>query len=240
MMIRCLDWTGGRILAETVALLESNAGSWALGVDGATAEYVVDDGEPFRFERDGMTVTSTTTRGGIRLDLAYLAAFELVPSGRPDARRALILASRRGAHDACHTVTALGPDRDALVDDARDHLLVDLGVGSTAARFCVRTDDPALLAALDDTEGDPWTDLVDRHGAALLAGAPHRVVETAIGRAEVYTPIPAPGGRSPDGPHTHLLADSLALGGEPDAKHELTAGWVPGATWYPDPPTTGH
>ena len=48
------------------------------------------------------------------------------------------------------------------------------------------------------------------HPVRTLMGAmprlsPHRVFACHFARAEVYQPVPAPGGVSPAGPHTHVL-----------------------------------
>ena len=42
--------------------------------------------------------------------------------------------------------------------------------------------------------------------------SPHRVFCCRMGRVEVYQPIPAPDGKSPEGPHTHVLPRLLAHG----------------------------
>ena len=39
----------------------------------------------------------------------------------------------------------------------------------------------------------------------ILAANPHRVFISRLGRIEVYQPIPPPSGKSPEGPHTHVL-----------------------------------
>ncbi len=41
--------------------------------------------------------------------------------------------------------------------------------------------------------------------AMILAANPHRVFLSRLGRIEVYQPIPPPSGKSPQGPHTHVL-----------------------------------
>ena len=70
----------------------------------------------------------------------------------------------------------------------------------------------------------------------LLAANPHRVFVSRIGRAEVFQPIPPPGGRSPDGPHTHVLPKLLAHGRTHAATELLPDGWIPCAHLYPAHP----
>jgi hypothetical protein len=60
-----------------------------------------------------------------------------------------------------------------------------------------------------------------------------RVVETALGRAEISAPIPPPGGQSPTGPHTHLLPDHLATGRATPVGLDVPRAYLPGVLWYP-------
>ena len=46
----------------------------------------------------------------------------------------------------------------------------------------------------------------------ILAANPHRVFISRLGRIEVYQPIPPPSGKSPEGPHTHVLPKLLKSG----------------------------
>jgi hypothetical protein len=88
-------------------------------------------------------------------------------------------------------------DDVALRTEDRDGWLIDLGVGHACVNFCIRTRDLTLVARLQAVEGSTWRDALDRAGAAMVERSPHRVVTTPLGRAEVYSPIPPPGGRVP-------------------------------------------
>jgi hypothetical protein len=70
----------------------------------------------------------------------------------------------------------------------------------------------------------------------ILAANPHRVFISRLGRAEVFQPIPPPGGRSPDGPHTHVLPKLLAHARTHAATEPLPEGWIPCAHLYPAHP----
>jgi hypothetical protein len=59
---------------------------------------------------------------------------------------------------------------------------------------------------------------------------------TRVGRIEVYQPIPDPHGRSPQGPHTHVLPKLLAHGRTHSANEQIPDGWVPCAHLYPAHP----
>lgn len=56
-----------------------------------------------------------------------------------------------------------------------------------------------------------WLDPGHR-AAAIARASPTRILVSGVARLEVHQPIPPPGGRSPDGLHTHLLPGHLAQG----------------------------
>ena len=64
-----------------------------------------------------------------------------------------------------------------------------------AAGFCIRTADPDLTRGLDDLIGRGWPDLLAEFGGRILHASPTRVTRSPIGRIEVFTPIPLPGGQ---------------------------------------------
>ena len=70
----------------------------------------------------------------------------------------------------------------------------------------------------------------------ILRHSPHRVFVTRAGRAEVYQAIPAPGGKAPEGPHTHVLPKLLAHGRTHAATEPIPKGWVSCAHLYPAHP----
>jgi hypothetical protein len=101
---------------------------------------------------------------------------------------------------------------------------------------CIRVSDPDVVAALRNHTGmsvfAPENDVM----RVILTTNPHRVFVSRIGRAEVFQPIPPPGGRSPDGPHTHVLPKLLAQGRTHAATEPLPDGWIPCAHLYPAHP----
>jgi hypothetical protein len=130
-------------------------------------------------------------------------------------------------------LTALGPDRDAIRSHEREQWLFDLGLGTLAAGFCVRTSEPELTRELEACSGQGWAALLARLGGAIVRVSPSRVIMSPIGRVEVLTPIPLPNGRSPDGPHTHFLPIHLAVGREMPPGLELPESLVPCGIFYP-------
>ena len=132
-------------------------------------------------------------------------------------------------------VTELGPDIDAVRLENRDATLFDLGLGGAQAEICVRSRDPETIALLRSACGQPLL----TQGTVLRqlpARSPHRVFRSRLGRIEVYQPIPPPGGRSPDGPHTHVLPRLLANELDNAATVPVPSGWLAGMTLYPAHP----
>lgn len=106
----------------------------------------------------------------------------------------------------------IGYDSQALRAKDVHSVLFDLGVGVGHTTMCIRTCDAEILAMARELEGE---DVLGAGGAELLkvlrAKSPVRVMISPMGRIEVYSPIPVEGGRSPSGPHTHLLSALAAL-----------------------------
>ena len=70
----------------------------------------------------------------------------------------------------------------------------------------------------------------------ILATNPHRVFLSRLGRIEVFQPIPPPDGKSPDGPHTHVLPGLLRHRRTHAATEPIPDGLVPCAHVYPAHP----
>ncbi len=70
----------------------------------------------------------------------------------------------------------------------------------------------------------------------ILAAGPHRVFASRLGRVEVFAPIPPADGRSPDGPHTHVLPKLLRHRRTHAATEPIPNGFVPCAHLYPAHP----
>ncbi|MCE3553422.1 hypothetical protein LWC33_18415 [Pseudonocardia sp. RS11V-5] len=218
-------------------LLGDPATGWSMGPPGAIAEFARDPDEA----GDGDAGSVVTGRGGIRLDpppSALPVAYE-TPAG-PELHWtqavAFCLPEGEVRRAGRTTVTELGPDADALRAADRGAVLVDLGLGTPTVDACVRTADPELLALVGAHAGRSLFD--GPLAAELVARSPHRVFLTAVGRVEVYAPIPAPGGRSPLGPHTHLLPHLIGRGPGPTVP--LPAGHVAVAHAYPAHPAADH
>ena len=112
-------------------------------------------------------------------------------------------------------LTELDVDREALQPEHRGSILFDLGLGALQSDLCVRIDDHNLVAQLRSHCGRSVFDPANPAMGLLLETNPHRVFISRIGRIEVYQPIPPPSGKSPDGPHTHVLPKSAERAAEP-------------------------
>jgi uncharacterized protein DUF6925 len=214
--------------------------SWSCGRFGAIAEFHRDADEPVEISTDP-GISAATSRGAIRV--------ELLPALRPVAYETiskcieswgqgvvLCLPKELALMSGRTAVTELGPDADAVRPQDRDAVLFDLGLGGAQAEICVRSNDTETIALLRSACGRPFfsqdTALLQR----LLRLSPHRVFRCRMGRVEVYQAIPAADGKSPDGPHTHVLPRLLAN----DLTHAATVpvpkGWLAGMTLYPAHP----
>jgi hypothetical protein len=213
--------------------------SWACGRFGAIAEFHRDPAEPAEIAT-GPAVEASTSRGAIRL--------EVLPELRPVAYEtisscieswgqgvALCLPRDRAAMSGRAVVTELGPDRDSVRPQDRDAVLFDLGLGGEQADICVRSADPEAIDLLRAACGRP----VLQNGALmhrLPNLSPHRVFCCRMGRVEVYQPIPVPDGKSPEGPHTHVLPRLLAHGRLNAATVPVPEGWLAGMSLFPAHP----
>lgn len=172
---------------------------WSVGTYGAIAEFQYDAGEPgLRLDLDAMTVQ--TERGA----LAIVSLEGVQPFGLTDAtgrlREIAFCSARRGAQRAI--VTELGP------------LTFDVGVAAPHVDMLVRlrADDTHTAAALRVGIGSPLLAPGNPAGPAIAHASPTRILVSPVARIEVHQPIPPPGGRAPEGPHTHLLPKLLAEG----------------------------
>src|ERR1700744_5560735 len=212
---------------------------FSIGTLGAIAEFTRDASEPASFVQGRDQVSVVTARGGIRLipdpELRPIAS-ESPTTEAWNHRIALCLPQSHCVMNRRTELTELGPDAAALRDEDRDGVLFDLGLNALQVDVCIRSADAQVVAALRDRAGKPIFEPGNDVMRVILTANPHRVFISRIGRAEVFQPIPPPGGQSPDGPHTHLLPKLLAHGRTHAATEPMPDGWVPCAHIYPAHP----
>lgn len=208
--------------------------SWSIGGFGAVAE----------FHHTGASMTSRLTSrsrlGAIRVSRARevkLIAYEML-SGIPESwhHGVLVCVPKARAFEPGSALSELGVDADALQEDHRCGILFDLGAGSAAFRFCVRLFEPAQIAFARRFLGkrvvDGHCDLFQR----LLLWSPHRVVISPIARIEVYQAIASRDGKTPLGPHTHLIPHLLRPALARSSYMPVPRDYVIGLTAYPAHP----
>lgn len=217
----------------TPGLGTSSKGTWALGVVGAVGEFLRGPGEAVEIRRTETAIEALTPRAALRLSLPEDVRALSVETGTSAKPIVLAVKAETPPLPTATRPTTLGPDGAALRPERRGERLFDLGLGRGAARFCVRTGDAAMLAALEAAEDTEWPAWLGSLGPALMRASPARVIETPLGRVEIDTPIPAAGGVSPNGPHTHLLPEYLALGLDAPAELRIPESYRVGAIFYP-------
>jgi len=212
---------------------------WSLGTFGAIAEFARDPDEPVTLKCRAKVLMAVTERGGIRIAPSArmrLFAFETTTRESWSPRVAVCLPQDRCAMNRRGVLTELGADRDALRQQDRAGILFDLGIGALQVDACVRVSDLQVAAQLRTYCGQPTFAPGNPAIGLLLAHSPHRVFVSRIGRIEVYQPIPPAGGKSPDGPHTHVLLDLLRHRRTHAATEPIPDGLVPCAHFYPAHP----
>lgn len=212
---------------------------WNLGTFGAIAEFLRDPDEPVDLGDGPNRLFSVTNRGGIGFDdlsqVRLLASETAVGQGWSH-RIALCLPEAACAMNRRSVLTELGPDEAALRSQDRAGILFDMGLGTLQVDICIRSGDPTLIATLRSVAGRSLFEAGNPAMAAIVAAGPHRVFIARPGRCEVYQPIPPADGRSPEGPHTHVLPQLLRKGRTHAATEPVPDGWVPFAHLVPAHP----
>ncbi len=172
---------------------------WSVGTYGAIGEFQYDaDEKDVEIDLDALSVR--TARGALAiLSLADVQPFALVDE-RGRTREIAFCSPHLGAQRT--TITAL------------DDRTFDVGVGAPHVDMLVRVeaDDAETRSSLHAAVGQSLFSPAHQTGAAIARASPTRILQSAVARLEVHQPIPPPGGRSPKGPHTHLLPTLLQTG----------------------------
>ena len=218
--------------------LDDPHAAWSLGSFGALAEFMRDADEHVLELTDGR-LGAYTSRGAVAL--AFLpglrpVAYETAIGAGWNHAVALCLPDHTCAMSRRDTVTELGPDKDAVREEDREAILFDLGLDLLAVDACVRSSDPEVIETLRSGVGKPLFDHANPIGPRLVAISPNRVFVSRIGRIEVFSAIPPADGRSPEGPHTHVMPKLLRSGRTHAATTPIPEGYVPMAAIHPAHP----
>jgi hypothetical protein len=212
---------------------------WSLGTFGGIAEFSRDRDEKVDLTQTATGAAAVTARGGIAIELSDDCrpfAFECITKTGWSQRVALCLPIDDCVMSQRTVLTELDADQSALRPQDRESILFDLGLGALQTDLCVRIGDRDTAAQLRSHCGRPVFDPANPAMGLLLAANPHRVFISRVGRIEVYQPIPPPSGKSPDGPHTHVLPKLLKSGRTHAATEPIPQGWIPCAHLYPGHP----
>ncbi len=180
-----------------------------------------------------------TGLGGLRIqahDTVRPIATESLTAQSWNQRVALCLPKEACAMNKRSVLTEIGPDRDAMRSEDQSAVLFDLGLDTLQVDVCVRSSDLEFLERLRRFVGRSVFAPGNGAMGTILAANPHRVFISRIGRVEVFQPIPPPAGKSPEGPHTHVLPKLLRSRRTHAATEPLPDGWIPCAHFYPPHP----
>lgn len=221
------------LLAEQI----SDVGTqWSVGAFGGIAEFSRDPGEPVSLATSAQRVSAFTTRGGVAIsahaDIRPFASESITRHGWSH-RVSLCLPEEVCAMNRRTVLTELGPDADALREEDREGVLFDLGLDLLQVDLCVRINDSDVVARVREYLGRPVFEDGNPVMGIIVPASPHRVFMSRIGRVEVFQPIPPPTGKSPEGPHTHVLPKMLKNRRTHAATEPVPAGWIPCAHFYP-------
>lgn len=196
------------------------ANGWSVGTWGAIGEFQYDEGEPaLVVDADGLSVSSR--RGALRVrDLTGVTPFALVDDNGRTREIAFCSARRASGRSVIHAI---------------DERTYDLGIGMPHIDMLVRLapDDEETRRALGAGLGRPLLTVDNPAGPAIGKASPTRIFASAFATLEIHQPIPPPDGRSPIGPHSHLLPDHLKEGRIHAPGSPLPAGLYCGLSLYP-------
>ncbi|HEX7853527.1 MAG TPA: hypothetical protein VF503_07505 [Sphingobium sp.] len=184
---------------------------WSIGSFGAIGEFVRDAGEPVTIRREPDLFEITTARGAMRIaptEPLGAIAWDSLSSDGESWGHALAFCCPC-PQTPTRVIRSLGADGDAIREEDRTDRLFDLGVGSGVVRMALRTSDVALITALEGYAGQSLLS-ASTVMEEVLRAQPHRVLLSPAGRIEIFQPIPPADGKSPVGPHTHLLVKLVA------------------------------
>ncbi len=219
------------------AAIADPATGWSLGTFGALAEFHRNAGE----ETDASELRIVTRRGAIEIrvhDEIRIVPYEGLSKIPTAWTHGVMVCLPESAAVICAArgLTELGPDENALCGDDDGALLFDLGLGVPHLLPCLRTDNATLIETLRAHLGTSFLELPPQVVTAIKAAHPDRVFQSKLGRIEVKQEIPATGGETPLGPHTHILPELLGRGRTQSANVPVPPGWVPCLAFFPPNP----
>lgn len=223
------------------SLLGDPRHGWSIGSFGAVGEFVRDADEALEREIADHVRIFRTPRAAMRIRLdvpTRIVAYDtLAGDGVSWGHTLAFCMPCNNSLAYPGTIMSLGTDLGAVRPEDRDAWLFDLGVSVGHVRFCLRTRDrhlrDMLLAAQNHKLFGPDCAALTTE---ILHAQPHRVLQSPLGRIEIFAIIPPPDGESPEGPHTHLLPGLIKTGRTHDANAPIPAGYQPVLMFNPRSP----
>lgn len=213
---------------------------WSIGTFGAIGEFMQAPGDESHTAIRHDVAEIVTAGGGIRVRLqddVRVLAYEMLSGDGETWSNAIAFCLPKPMQTNERTVRRLGDDHEALRLEDRSAILFDLGVTVGFVSMCVRAGNLELIAALEELEGK---NLLSHDGFAaanlILKLSPHRVMLSPLARIEIFSPIPAADGKSPAGPHTHLLPKLIASGRTHGANTPIPKGMQSALMLHPPSP----
>lgn len=181
---------------------------WSIGSFGAIGEFVRGADEPATINRADNLFEIYTDRGGMRIaptqPLVPIAWDSLSADGESWGQHFDFCIAQ--PETPSRVIRDLGTDADAVRPQDRQHRIFDMGVACGAITMAIRSDDADFIALMERHVGQEVLGVPEIYIDTLRA-QPHRVLISAAGRVEVYQDVPPADGKSPEGPHTHLIAN---------------------------------
>lgn len=216
--VRLLPWVRDELMDWVRDTLVARQGIWVVGAPGAFAEFPSTDNAPIDLRVEDGVITARRADGALRIAINEKVRAFAFAEGSPIV---LGLPRGRAAIQSGSTLRSVGPDAAAIDEAHRNDRLFDLGIGRQYSRFCIRTCDESLTSALSDHDRQHWSSFMPLVLEQSASAGPHRIVESAAARIEVFSGIPDPGESSSTGARTHLFAELLKSG------HEITPSLAP-------------
>jgi hypothetical protein len=231
--------TPGEVFEVLAQRMDDPDTNWSLGAFGAIAEFMRDPDEPTALSRTAASLSATTGRGGIRItpkaNMRPYASESAVGQSW-NHRIALCLPREQCAMSRRSVLTEVGPDVEALREQDQHSVLFDIGLDCLQIDCCIRLSNAAVIDQLRAHVGRTLFEVGNPAMGIIFTANPHRVFISRLGRIEVFQPIPPADGKSPQGPHTHVLPKLLAHGRTHAATESIPEDLVPCAHLYPPHP----
>jgi predicted Fe-S protein YdhL (DUF1289 family) len=190
-----LPWRRDRIAEFAARSLSEKTGTWAVGCDGAGAQFLCANDEPCEISVSEEEVCALSERGRLKLTIDENVRALQVHNGRPEGGAILLAVLKAKTSLPVATgLTPLGPDAGALKSECRNEPWFDLGLGRADLRLCLRTAEPKLQDILTRSAGLALPELLHIAGPAILDYNPTRVFVSPLGRVEVFALAPPLGG----------------------------------------------